>query len=1848
MAKKIINSYYTFNSATDTIVVEQYVKHEELLLITDVTTGTIIYNFADSGKGATSVVFDEQTENTTIVLEFDTSGAGSTNDSVLQIIVDEPHQKMDIHESFVDPVHKFRVSNPQNLIDTDFEYGLQPTKWETVELSQNVPSYYVADGDAAIASVTSITAVSGSDLITVNCSTPHGLVVGTPVDVQGLTSRSAEGKFLVKSVSALTFSYQANANQSITGNIGSAYTAVTPGQFYSGSQITYDKDTGFNSDEASNSTITVSTANPHGFVTGSNFYLTNTIAKKTLSLSNPANTAGDGRDIVDPDESISFDLTSYDQTLTETKQYIPMHSTKFQASAVNTTNNTITWESHGLKTNDCILYIPPSGDTQIGGLNRFYPYYVIVVDTDTLQLTTSYNGSAINFSSAGTYNYGRACIGVCYELLQGRKGSNQSYAYAETRAHQTGGTGSGWDLTTVFNGGYGLGGASRWTGSSGIAMLFSTNGTDLTGYQNLKYYGSAYSTADSSSYAMNEPTTTPSVYNFVEDQSVWTSSSYYTSDFYAGRIVRSGSDARTIQFYSYGYSTNYRNAFTDNYSSGTCFWIPLKKDEEGDTFYAAGHGMSSGATVTFTATAGNLGIQYNSTSRTTYTGANATAEVVSDDRFRLNMSVGSRIYSATGDYSFVGSKTNPTKNSFYLPGHSIATGTELLFDASGGTVPSSRSGTVQSEPGETNKFSFNVIDDAIDTYMTGLSGRVNISTSTQTDGFRITDASSTNIIYTSLAYYSAQYYLPSVANYQYATSYADDINSTSPHYPWANTLYSSSQYKPAIMGTDWSPNTSIPYYTAVYETDLGPDSYSYLSHNFTAYISGGGASRTQYTYSNTTNGNWYHVGSMIRLTGSTANDMIIAAIKIRDRGRFNSTSGMFAYAYTGSSSITYVYTNSYMHEADKLIYLQFAVDDATTFTNTQLQQLGNAITSAMASNFVYPTLTNGQTYIANAVTTDRISLKNADDFEVDILNNGAGTLSFETTSAQIGAIDGAYTASSVTDTDINISTTFTINPIDYDFDASTVANDTINITGGHKLQNGAQVTYNNGGNSNIGGLTSGSDYYVIVVDDEYFQLAADLDDFNSGTAIALTAGTGTHTIESKTISGVSEAEGTVATSADSDTINGTQTLFKRYFKPGDTIFIKDDSSTPGNLNSFTVVAIADDEIMQVDRSVGFTAAATKYFVESAIYARPDGFAVHRPFDGGVEIAAGTAPYSQITRQTRKYFRYQSGKGIQTSLAINFSPPVIVNTLTSSGTTATCKTQYPHRLTNGLSVTFSGANDAAYNDSFVVTVVDPNTFTFTLGSIPATSIPGGIIQYVVDDYEDAATRAGMFDPQNGFFFEYDGQQLKACRRSSTTQLSGRIQVVKNSNRIVGTDSNFSTQLTVGDYVVIRGMSYKVTKINSRTEMFVQPEYRGTTETNIILTKTEDVKVPQSEWNIDHADGTGPEGFNLDIHKIQMAYMDYSWYGAGKIRFGFKDREGHVRYVHEFIHNNRLDEAYMRSGNIPGKYEVINGANPTYAPTLFHWGTSVIMDGRFDEDEAYLFTAQSNTLSFTNGDAVTATTTGASQLYRGEYDRQQRRYRWYVRIPFATSESSKFSSGTPLYTATGGTLDGEEVLYTQFSGSTLFVYIDIGYGSGRNGFISPAVYPTVDSGTVVNIGEPASGGDTVNLGTAIIPLVTLRLAPSVDGGISGNLGERDIINRMQLKLQEVGLILTHDCEVKLILNGDLSRVAWEGVQQPSLSQLLKHNVGDEITGGSEIFSFRASGGTADASGKRLGASTNFSLQSVIDMGNSILGGDGTFPNGPDILTVAIQVADTSGISATSPFASSARITWAESQA
>ena len=127
MAKKIINSYYTLDVSAGTITLPEFVKLDDLFLITNVSTNDIIYNFADPAAGG-SVVWSEETETTTLTLDMNINALGTMTDSDrLQIIIDEGNSTVNVDESLLDPVHKLRVSTPENLIDTDFEYGQQPT-----------------------------------------------------------------------------------------------------------------------------------------------------------------------------------------------------------------------------------------------------------------------------------------------------------------------------------------------------------------------------------------------------------------------------------------------------------------------------------------------------------------------------------------------------------------------------------------------------------------------------------------------------------------------------------------------------------------------------------------------------------------------------------------------------------------------------------------------------------------------------------------------------------------------------------------------------------------------------------------------------------------------------------------------------------------------------------------------------------------------------------------------------------------------------------------------------------------------------------------------------------------------------------------------------------------------------------------------------------------------------------------------------------------------------------------------------------------------------------------------------------------------------------------------------------------------------------------------------------------------------------------------------------------------------------------------------------------------------------------------------------------------------------------
>ena len=103
-----------------------------------------------------------------------------------------------------------------------------------------------------------------------------------------------------------------------------------------------------------------------------------------------------------------------------------------------------------------------------------------------------------------------------------------------------------------------------------------------------------------------------------------------------------------------------------------------------------------------------------------------------------------------------------------------------------------------------------------------------------------------------------------------------------------------------------------------------------------------------------------------------------------------------------------------------------------------------------------------------------------------------------------------------------------------------------------------------------------------------------------------------------------------------------------------------------------------------------------------------------------------------------------------------------------------------------------------------------------------------------------------------------------------------------------------------------------------------------------------RVARSDWNGVKFDGTDPNGITADPDAIQMFVMEYDWYGAGQVRFSYVIN-GYKYTVHTFNHANILSTTFMRTPNLPVRFEIKNVTGATGPFELQKWGVSVIQEG-----------------------------------------------------------------------------------------------------------------------------------------------------------------------------------------------------------------------------------------------------------------------------------------------------------------
>lgn len=764
--------------------------------------------------------------------------------------------------------------------------------------------------------------------------------------------------------------------------------------------------------------------------------------------------------------------------------------------------------------------------------------------------------------------------------------------------------------------------------------------------------------------------------------------------------------------------------------------------------------------------------------------------------------------------------------------------------------------------------------------------------------------------------------------------------------------------------------------------------------------------------------------------------------------------------------------------------------------------------------------------------------------------------------------------------------------------------------------------------------------------------------------------------------------------------------------PGDTILASITST--GSNHSLASGPFFVDEVPTLDRLV-YTARTTGNIsngLSGKIYPRTDSFYTHRPFDGGVQLGTGGPAYgAQAVRQSKKYIRYQSGKGIMYTTGALFAPSYDLRSVESNGLTpgsiiTVVTDDLNHGLQVGAEISLSGIRTSGYESHYVVaSIIDEITFTVIANNVLGHTSAAFAEQPIVSVYKwkGATVRAGAFDDQNGIFFQYDGTNIAVGLRSSTYQIAGTISATPDSNTINGTNTKFTEQLTVGDRLVIRGMTHVITKIDNDTRLFVNPDYRGVANaTNVKAALTRDFIIPQQQWNIDKADSTGKSGYNIDITRMQMIGFQYTWYGAGFIDWMLRGPSGNFIFLHRLKNNNRNTEAFMRSGNLPVRYEVINeGAKGRLNDAL----SSTNVEEMILEDTT-LFPASGSV--YVDNEIIRYTSKTLTKL-----------------VGLTRSATySNFSAGSQrTYRAGSATThtDGTGVLLLTNTATPQINH----WGSA---FLTDGGFDE-DRGYLFSHQEKE-----VSISTSKSALFLIRLSPSVSNAITGDLGERELINRAQLLLKNIeittqGGASTQGVIIEGILNprnypSNPENITWAGLNtggsggQPSFAQISSGGdivwdgaassvsaantlnqggstnyvvfqrsavagvqIGWQVTGGdlpggttvvnffnfdsSRIyiqFSNRTRPGNANNTtytfspitgaaipGEQVfsftaapGSRDTIDLSELKELTNTPIGGRGTFPNGPDVL--AINAYLTSG----SPVKATINIRWSEAQA
>jgi hypothetical protein len=299
----------------------------------------------------------------------------------------------------------------------------------------------------------------------------------------------------------------------------------------------------------------------------------------------------------------------------------------------------------------------------------------------------------------------------------------------------------------------------------------------------------------------------------------------------------------------------------------------------------------------------------------------------------------------------------------------------------------------------------------------------------------------------------------------------------------------------------------------------------------------------------------------------------------------------------------------------------------------------------------------------------------------------------------------------------------------------------------------------------------------------------------------------------------------------------------------------------------------------------------------------------------------------------------------------------------------------------------------------------------------------------------------------------------------------------------------------------------------------------------------------------------------------------------------------------------------------------------APLISHWGSSVIMDGRFDNDENFIFTGgMTKNLSIAAG--VTRPLL-ALRLAPSVDNGIARNFGVRELVNRMQLQMNSIGVTTNGQMRIDAVLNPNQIIYSTYTPSTLQASRACTGSGGVN--VITVTDAAGTNGIVPGMTVTGTGiGPNAQVATVSANIVTLSVANT--GTVSGS----------PVFVPRTGFTGIPD---------DWGR---DQVGSGSLAQIIYFDNTGPGAGNAQAASGRISGGDSVASfySENGGGATNFNvsnfdLSSTRDLGNSVISGDGNvsspcYPNGPDVI---VLTATNIGSAAASI---AARISWVEAQA